>query len=49
MKKDIELLQTACRTWSAGAEFRKRRRRYKKYTYGDQWSDIVYDHNNRAA
>lgn len=49
MKKDIELLQTACRTWMTGAEFRKRRRRYKRYTYGDQWSDIVYDRNNRAV
>lgn len=35
------LLKSACKAWSAAADFRARRLRYKKYTYGKQWSDAV--------
>ena len=35
------LLKSACKAWSAAADFRARRLRYKKYTYGKQWCDAV--------
>lgn len=37
------ILNAALDAWLAGADFRARRERYKRYTYGDQWSDIVED------
>lgn len=37
----IRLVDAARRAWERGAEFRTRRDRYKKFTYGDQWSDLV--------
>lgn len=37
----IRVADVARRAWEAGAEFRSRRQRYKRFTYGDQWSDIV--------
>lgn len=39
------ILEAARDAWLAAADFRHRRDRYKRYTYGDQWSDIVTDHN----
>ncbi len=27
--------------WKAGSTLRERRRRYKRFTYGDQWGDVV--------
>lgn len=37
------LLTAAHSAWSAAARQRQRRDRYKRYTYGDQWSDMVRD------
>ena len=37
----------AYRAWAAAAPLRERRQRYKRYTYGDQWSDIVRDSKGR--
>lgn len=36
-----QLLKSAYNAWSAAADFRARRQRYKKYTYGQQWCDTV--------
>ena len=36
-----ELLNRAFRAWTGAADFRSRRERYKRYTYGRQWDDIV--------
>lgn len=40
-------MQEAYRAWSSAAALRARRDRYKRYTYGDQWSDTVSDQNGR--
>ncbi len=45
MQKDINLLSRAYQAWTAADAFRASRDRYKRYTYGDQWSDYVDDHN----
>lgn len=37
------ILSAALEAWLAGADFRAKRDRCKRYTYGDQWSDIVED------
>lgn len=37
------LIGAARDAWLAAAEFRRRRDRFKRYTYGDQWSDRVRD------
>ena len=42
-----ELLQRAYAYWSAAADFRARRTRFKNYTYGKQWSDLVPDTDGR--
>ena len=36
-----EILRQAYSAWSGAAGLRERRGRYKRYTYGDQWSDPV--------
>lgn len=41
------ILEAAYKAWSAGASLRSRRRRYKNYTYGDQWCDTVRDRYGR--
>lgn len=42
-----QILEAAYKAWCAGAELRERRRRYKNYTYGQQWADIVRDDKGR--
>ena len=37
----MDILMMAQRYYDNMAQFRKDRERYKRYTYGDQWSDIV--------
>lgn len=37
----MDLLNLAYEAWSASAELRKRRERFKNFTYGRQWDDIV--------
>lgn len=41
MKVEREYLDVALEAWRGGALLRSRRDRYKRYTYGDQWSDVV--------
>ncbi len=41
MDTNTEYLNLAFEAWCAGAELRSRRNRYKLYTYGRQWSDMV--------
>ena len=45
MNKDIDSLRAAYNAWAAAADFRTGRDRNKRFTYGDQWSDYVDDHN----
>jgi hypothetical protein len=40
------VLYAAHQAWSNAADFRTRRERQKHYTYGDQWCDIVADHDD---
>lgn len=44
MYKNMEILRAAHDAWLSGATFRENRERYKRFTYGDQWSDMVDDH-----
>ncbi|MDE6266735.1 MAG: hypothetical protein K2M07_05230 [Muribaculaceae bacterium] len=37
------MFNTAYKTWLDCQQMRSRRERFKKYTYGRQWDDIVYD------
>ncbi|MBR4721693.1 MAG: hypothetical protein IK053_01420, partial [Muribaculaceae bacterium] len=37
----VELLHRAYDAWSAASDFRQRRERYKRYTYGRQWDDLI--------
>lgn len=43
MNDNLTMLRAAHDAWLAAADFRSRRDRYKRYTYGDQWSDPVRD------
>lgn len=43
------VFEAAYAAWSAGAPLRARRRRYKRFTYGDQWSDMVEDGEGRLV
>lgn len=43
------ILERAYQVWSAGSTLRSRRRRYKNYTYGDQWCDTVRDRHGRLV
>lgn len=44
-----DLLFQAYRAWNETATLRSRRQRCKRYTYGDQWSDIVRDSKGRLC
>ena len=44
----MNYLQQAHAAWANHSARRARRQRYKRYTYGDQWSDIVHDRHGRA-
>lgn len=43
------VLESAYAAWSAASTLRARRERYKNYTYGDQWCDIVTDRKGRRV
>lgn len=45
----ITTLQLAHEAWLAGEDFRRRRRRYKRYAYGRQWDDPVRDIDGRTT
>ena len=36
---DKAILKRAFEAWTAGGDFRQRRERCKRFTYGDQWGD----------
>ncbi len=40
-KKDIRLLQRAQTAWENMREFREQRERAMRFTFGDQWSDLI--------
>lgn len=40
---DQYIFESARAAWQGAADFRRRRQRYKNYTYGNQWCDIVPD------
>lgn len=46
-KENIELLEQCRRYWDSLEDYRKRRRRNRKYNRGDQWSDKVWDPNKK--
>ena len=39
----LAILERARECWRRGAEFRSRRERCKRFTYGEQWSDRLQD------
>ena len=41
MKTMKDILDCAHKAWCSAADLRARRLRYKRFTYGDQWSDAV--------
>ncbi|MDE7386860.1 MAG: hypothetical protein K2N28_06950 [Muribaculaceae bacterium] len=43
MENAKDILDAACRAWSGWASVRTRRDKYKRFTYGDQWSYMVSD------
>lgn len=43
------VLQSAYEAWMRMAGMRERRRRYVRYTYGDQWSDPAVDREGRVV
>lgn len=43
MRNDFRLLERARMCWEAASDFRADRDRNKRFTYGDQWSDLVDD------
>lgn len=44
-----ELLQAAIDAWNCLESFRRERRRCKRFTYGDQWCDLVTDRGHRLT
>lgn len=40
-EQSIRIMAAARNAWERGADFRSRRERYKNFTYGNQWNDIV--------
>ena len=42
-----EIIRQAYEAWNSAADMRARRQRCKRYTYGDQWSDLVKDSKGR--
>ena len=47
--KATNILLTAHKAWVAGADLRARRQRYKQYTYGQQWNDLVIDNDGNMV
>lgn len=43
-----EVLEAAHKAWVAMADFRKRRERFMRYTFGNQWADLVVDTMGRT-
>lgn len=47
--KATNILLAAHKAWVAGADLRARRQRYKQYTYGQQWNDLVIDNDGNTV
>ncbi len=47
-EKHLKVLHTPYRAWMNGAGLRQARLRNKRFTYGDQWGDMVRDHEGRV-
>lgn len=47
--KATNILIAAHKAWLAGADLRSRRQRYKQYTYGQQWNDLVIDNDGNTV
>ena len=47
--KATNILLAAHKAWVAGADMRTRRQRYKQYTYGQQWNDLVIDNDGNTV
>lgn len=47
--KKMSTFQLAFEAWQSGAGLRRRRARYKRYTYGRQWDDPVRDRDGNPA
>lgn len=45
----MDILSSAYGAWQAVAPLRSRRSRYKRFTYGDQWSDLMPDSKGRLV
>lgn len=48
MEKDTELINKAFAYWQAADGFRRRRRRFKSFTYGRQWGDAYLASSGRV-
>lgn len=48
-KRTLEVLGAAHRAWLKMASLRKRRERYKNYTYGRQWGDPIRDSDGNTV
>lgn len=48
-KNNIELLDRARQSWAGLQTFRESRERCKRFTYGDQWNDMVDDRGVRMT
>ncbi len=49
MVRNPQLLARAFNAWLAASDMRRARRRHLRYTYGDQWCDLVDDHTGNIV
>ena len=47
-EQHTRVLQAAYQAWMSGAALRQARLRNKRFTYGDQWGDLMRDHEGRV-
>lgn len=49
MENNKPILEAAFNAWNQAAVFRRNRNRYKRFTYGDQWSDTTVKGNRSMS
>ena len=49
LNENLIVLGAAYQAWSAGSALRQSRLRNKRFTYGDQWSDVTTDASGRQV
>ena len=49
MTRETTLLEAAHAAWERMAPLRQRRDRFRRFTYGDQWGDLVRDRRGRMV